>query len=148
MQKIREPEVIQRTAENHYSSGFNCAESVCRAITETYRPEDSQDAVRSAGYFGGGIAGTHDEVCGALSGGIIALGLLQGRSKPGEPLSGKTLAAEFKDRFLERNGHVRCHALIEGLEETDRKTRCRRLTGEAARSLSVLLNREDVIRSV
>ena len=41
--------------------------------------------VRIANSFGGGVAGTHAHLCGALSGGLIMLGLRYGRTSATTP---------------------------------------------------------------
>jgi C_GCAxxG_C_C family probable redox protein len=49
------------------------------------------------------------EVCGALSGGALAIGLLYGQDE-GEAVT--HLTEQFMHRFAERNGAVRCSDII------------------------------------
>lgn len=70
---------------------------------------------RIASAFGGGIA-RQGEVCGALTGGVMAVGLLHGRDRAEEEEAKTTayaLAAELAQRFRELNGALHCRDLIE-----------------------------------
>ncbi len=49
------------------------------------------------------------EVCGALSGGALAIGLLYGQN---EDEAVPHLTEQFMNRFAERNGAVRCSDII------------------------------------
>lgn len=56
------------------------------------------------------------EVCGALTGGVMAVGLLRGRDHAEDEESKTTayaLAVEFTQRFRESNGALHCRDLIE-----------------------------------
>ena len=57
----------------------------------------------------GGVGGSHEEMCGALSAGTLLVGALHGRAgpeEPDEPCYG--LAASFRARFVEEWGTSRC----------------------------------------
>jgi C_GCAxxG_C_C family probable redox protein len=117
--------------------GFLCSESVLLALSRTLGVE-SDIIPKIATGFGAGISRL-GEVCGAVSGAIMGLGLKFGRNTVGESpaetdpyVFGTTMANLFIARF----GHLRCRDLI-GLNlavETDRQaykelklweTRCR-----------------------
>jgi len=51
--------------------------------------------------LGGGVAGTQQELCGALSGGLLLIGALHGRDTPEED---DTIAYELSERYMERFG--------------------------------------------
>lgn len=60
--------------------------------------------VRMATPFAGGFAGTRDDMCGALSGGVLVIGALYGRTDPQTPRDRpyalvRTFAARFRSRF-------------------------------------------------
>ncbi len=64
-------------AVEKFLSGYNCAQSILYA----FGPDlalDGETALRIATGFGGGMGGS-GEVCGAVTGGILALGLKYGR---------------------------------------------------------------------
>lgn len=64
-------------AEHYFRQGFNCAEAVLLAAVESYDLQLQPDAVRLATGFGGGLG--RGDVCGALSGAVLALGAAKGR---------------------------------------------------------------------
>ncbi len=68
-------------------------------------------APRIATAFGGGFGG-RGLVCGAISGGTMAIGLKRGRSKGAEsPAPAYELSLELCRRFEERFGTTLCHDL-------------------------------------
>ena len=99
-------------ALDYFRKNFNCCQSVLLAFREEIGL-DEQKALDISGGYGSG-AGT-GELCGAINGGIMALGLLPPVDKA-EPLMSKrramALAKELQTRFLERFGHVRCRDLL------------------------------------
>jgi len=68
---------MQRSLE-HFASGFNCAESVLLGVSET-AGTSSEQLPRVATGFGAGIARC-GEICGAVTGAVMAIGLSQGRT--------------------------------------------------------------------
>jgi C_GCAxxG_C_C family probable redox protein len=94
---------------------FNCAQSVIA----TCGPEfglDRETALRVAGGFGGGM-GRLGEVCGAVTGAFMVIGLKHGKIRP-EDDEDKTkkkayaLVYEFADRFRARHGPILCRELL------------------------------------
>jgi C_GCAxxG_C_C family probable redox protein len=66
---------------------------------------------RIATPFGGGIGG-RGEVCGAVVGSVMAIGLKYGREEPSQPnKQAYALAREFCRRFEEETGHLYCRDL-------------------------------------
>jgi C_GCAxxG_C_C family probable redox protein len=107
---------------------------------------------RIASAFGGGVA-RQGEVCGALTGGVMAVGLLHGRDRAEEEeakTAAYALAAEFTWRFREVNGALHCRELIEldistdeGLEAYHARNlgeeRCTGIVRNAVRALMEVL---------
>ena len=101
-------------------------------------------ATRMATGFSGGWGNTHQELCGALSGGVMVIGALFGRSsldEDDEPAI--DLAVRYRERFLEAFGMTQCCELREkvvnapgGLET------CGALVERAARILMDVLDEE------
>jgi C_GCAxxG_C_C family probable redox protein len=61
--------------------------------------------------FAGGIGNT-GAVCGAVVGGVMAIGLTQGRGETMEEMMGKlALPREFRRRFEAEMGHIGCREL-------------------------------------
>ena len=133
-------EEAEKRAFQYFQSGFHCAEAISKALTELLEKEDSSYSPKVATGLGGGIGGSHLETCGTLTGGIIALGWLFGRIKPGED---KTriyeLASEFRRRFLEKFGSCNCQILLEKFGKQENAMKCKKLTAEAAGILWELL---------
>ncbi|MDD1749312.1 MAG: C-GCAxxG-C-C family protein [Methanothrix sp.] len=113
------------TAVERFKEGFNCAQSVLYSYSETL-DMDPDLALRIATGFGGGM-GRKQEVCGAVSGGILVLGLLHGRGKhDGKERVEKTYAEvrDFIDAFIGVHGTICCRELLSGcslLTEEGRK---------------------------
>lgn len=83
----------------------------------TLGPESGLDrdtALRVAGAFGGGMAGT-GQTCGAVTGALMVIGLKYGQTQ-GEDKQAKektyALAREFLERFKARNGALLCRELL------------------------------------
>ena len=72
---------IKEKAEKLHKSGFNCAQSVLGACGEYTGLDDNTALAVSAG-FGGGVRS--GEICGAISGAVMAIGMAQ-QSDPAEP---------------------------------------------------------------
>lgn len=92
--------------------GFNCSQSVLLTMFGHWEIKDEL-VPRIATGFGGGI-GRCGSVCGALTGGIMALGAKFGT---GEPSAKKRLriyeiSRRFFEEFEKRNGSVLCRDLI------------------------------------
>ena len=88
-----------------YRSFLSCSESTLMGICETANhPMSSEEMRRIACGFAGGIGGTFDEgTCGALTGALIANGLLNE-----EIPTIKTKAKEIFNTFKKEYGTVRC----------------------------------------
>ena len=100
-------------ATSLFQNGFNCAQSVFVA----FAPDlglDEATALKVSTAFGGGM-GRLGEVCGAVTGALMALGLKYGRtSKEDVAARDKTyaLTQEFARRFKERHGCLDCRDLL------------------------------------
>ncbi len=94
-----------------FSSGFYCAESVLLAIAEN-RHIQSDLIPRIATGFCSGMARTGGQ-CGAVSGAIMALGLLRGRQSPAEAVDGTyAVVRDLMRQFAERFGSTNCRTLL------------------------------------
>jgi C_GCAxxG_C_C family probable redox protein len=102
-------------AMEKFMSGFNCAQSVVHSyVSELHFDPDG--ALRIANGFGAGM-GRKQEVCGAVSGAIMVIGLLYGRGEnDGAERTEKTYATVRKliDSFTEQYGSISCKQLLEG----------------------------------
>ena len=129
-------------SKTYFESGLYCAESVLQAIADE-SGISSEYIPRIATGFCGGMALTGG-LCGALTGGIMALGLLYGRNNGTESRDDvydrtRRLIEAFEDRF----GATNCTSLLgcdistpEGLAIFESKgleqTLCLKLTEQTA----------------
>ena len=108
---------IKEKANQYHDKGFNCAQGVLCACGE-YTGLDEKTALATAGGLGGGCR--CGEICGALSGAVIAVGLCSPYTDS-QDLAAKDkiadLARYVTGQFKEEFGHVRCEEL-KGKEHT------------------------------
>ncbi|OGR35117.1 MAG: hypothetical protein A2051_13735 [Desulfovibrionales bacterium GWA2_65_9] len=128
-------------AKAHMLSGMNCSESVFCAVLAARGVAEEGRNMRLATALAGGVGRSKEEMCGALSGGILALGSLLGRDKPGEDYSYVAdLADEFRLRFHGLAGATRCKDILEALGPQGHWDKCIRHTADAAALLCALLD--------
>jgi C_GCAxxG_C_C family probable redox protein len=101
-------------AEALFRGGFSCSQAVLAVFAKDFGL-DRDTALKIAQGFGGGISLT-DDICGALSGAVMVIGLRYGRTKA-EDLAAKdrTYAAvrTFLSQFAERHGGKKsCTGLV------------------------------------
>ena len=104
-------------ATERFLAGYNCAQSVLYA----YGPDlglDGETALKVATGLGAGM-GRRGEICGALTGGILVLGLKYGRGgqqdrSATEQTYQKTLG--LMTRFEQRHGSCFCRVLLDGCD--------------------------------
>ena len=107
----RKEKSIER-GETLLGQGYNCAQSVL-LVMQDYWKEKKPLEPKIASAFGGGIGGK-GSLCGALSGGVIAIGSKYGSNKPIPKERRKTysMALRFFERFKEIHGSVYCRDII------------------------------------
>lgn len=98
------------------------------------------ECVRMASVLAGGVGSSRQEVCGALSGGVLVIGGLLGRSRLGED-DKPTLAlvARYRERFLAQVGATQCAQVRESLRMPGGLGSCARVVERAAAILLELL---------
>jgi len=95
-----------------FKQGYMCSQ----AVFSTYAPGlglNRETALKVSGAFGGGVGRT-GEVCGAVSGALMALGLKHASTSSSEEEKQKiyTVARKFMSRFKDRNGTITCRELL------------------------------------
>ena len=120
---------VATEAEGAYRSGkMHCAEAVLAAVRSNFRPDSPAEVVRLAAGFGGGSgAGC---ICGAVSGGTMALGLVL----PDDPRLVKKLTGSLHQWFKEEYGPTCCKVIL----QTHGKV-CPTLTGRVAGKVAEML---------
>lgn len=129
-----------RAAFEYHDSGFHCAEAVSKAIVEIYGQGVIGGIPGVATAFGGGIGRTHQDICGALIGGVIAIGSLFGRNEAGADWTDAAeLAAELRLRFMRKYSTTNCAILLTIFGPQENGIRCKQLSGEVASMLAEIL---------
>jgi C_GCAxxG_C_C family probable redox protein len=135
-----------------FNQSFNCAQIVFSEFGPTFGLK-REDCLRIASGFGAGMS-TMQEVCGAVTGAIMVLGMKYGNSRENDKeAKEKTykMVKEFAARFKKKNQSINCRKLInidittpEGLQKArDLKifeTKCPQFVQDAIDILRELLN--------
>ncbi len=129
---------LSEKAVELHGKNYNCAQCVLIALHDSYPEVSEETLIRMASGFGGGVC--CGEICGALTGGVMAVGLAEEfkDSCPEEILQSKTRIKEiiqnmngtFKDNFDSllcselKGGKHSCNELIAyGTELTEKTIR-------------------------
>jgi len=121
----------QAEAEQLYRSGkYHCAEAVLEVVRRHFAAELPESIVGTVSGFGGGSSSGC--ICGAVSGGTVALGLVLADKKETAHLT-KELHTWFKEKY-----GVTCCKII----RQEHKGVCPELTGEVAGKIAEMLGRK------
>ncbi|MEM3699564.1 MAG: C-GCAxxG-C-C family protein [Candidatus Bathyarchaeia archaeon] len=99
-------------AVKRFLDGYNCAQSVLSTMFEYWNGENEL-IPKIATAFGGGI-GRCSSICGALTGGVMALGIKYGTNEPSleKRLKAYEKAQKFYKQFESQHGSIFCRKLI------------------------------------
>ena len=140
---------VEKRAKELFDSGFYCAESVLQAVAEHAAIRSPLIPKISTG-FCGGISRTKG-MCGAVTGGVMALGMIFGRTSPDTPpddtyLKVRELLSTFETQF----GSSNCFDLTgcdfnqamdrERWKKSGMANKCKEFTGAAARITAELID--------
>jgi C_GCAxxG_C_C family probable redox protein len=92
-----------------HKNDLNCAESMLWGANHVYSMGISERGLRVASGFGGGMG--IEDLCGAASGGLMALGALLTKDRAHAEPEVKEAAVEFLRRFREHFGTLECRAI-------------------------------------
>ncbi|RZN61907.1 C-GCAxxG-C-C family protein [Methanonatronarchaeum sp. AMET6-2] len=141
-------EKAEEKARKKYMKGYNCAESVFETTIEILEEETGQrtglpnNVVKIATGFGEGV-GKYGSMCGALSGGTMALSILHGFKSPSmatkrERVGDKGVYKVFNQlpaSFEEEFGSTICYELTREFNEIYNKAhimKCQEITSKTA----------------
>jgi C_GCAxxG_C_C family probable redox protein len=96
-----------------FRNGFTCSSAVFSAFSEEMGLDPDTAKKISCG-FGAGISRTGN-ICGAVSGAILVIGLKYGKTKQGDDAATertRALVREFIQEFTYRHGSVNCTELL------------------------------------
>lgn len=135
-----------------FESGYNCSQSVVLAFSDL-TGADRKLLAKLSSSFGGGM-GRLREVCGAVTGAFMVLGLLYGypEAETGDKKAEHyARIQQFAERFSEKTGTIICRELLELDQKKDGPTPqkrtaeyykerpCRELVGLAAEILEEMI---------
>lgn len=128
-------QAIRVQAEGYFQRGeFFCSEAVVHTLNEFLNWPFPEEITKLASAFPIGI-GKSGCVCGAVSGGVMALGMVYGRSH-GEAMNEKMfpVAAALHDHVKKMYKSTCCRVLVKEYDfsSPERKAHCVRITGEVA----------------
>ncbi|MPW24388.1 hypothetical protein GC105_01100 [Alkalibaculum sp. M08DMB] len=137
---------IRNTAEGYYRNGdYYCSEAIVKTIKDEFGLEISDDIIAAASGFPIGLGGSGC-TCGAVVGGIMALGLFFGRIEPKDEKVNKAMALtkELHDTFKTNHKHLCCRLLTKGMElgAPNHMKKCISLTGDVAIEAAQIIIRE------
>jgi C_GCAxxG_C_C family probable redox protein len=110
-EQMMDDNTVERAA-GLFKEGLSCSQAVVGVFGERFGLEQ-ETALKISAAFGGGMkmAGT----CGAVTGGLMVLGLKYGQTE-GEDKEGKKkitqIARDFEAKFNERHGSLVCRELL------------------------------------
>ncbi len=149
-EKPKEMEHIKKKTYGLFKAGYLCAEAVSTAVLGAFGHKPSNEVTRCVSGFCGGVGGTTEDLCGAYTGGVLALGYLLGRERPGESLEECGIfIKQFRKAFLDRFGSLNCSTILKGLEKNDNPAfSCIQLSAQSAEMLADILQEVGKIRGI
>lgn len=141
---------VQQDAENNFRGGYFCCEALMAAIRDNFQLDVPKEVIAMASGMAVG-AGRSGCMCGALNGGILALGMFFGRTEPKGPQDPQVnkcmaLTHELHDWFKEANGKnaICCRVLTREFDmgKGEHKEQCIRFTGLCTWKVAEIVVRE------
>ena len=145
-------ETVKKTAEDYFRKGeFFCSEAVVQTMNDALGRPYPEDVVKLASGFPIGL-GKAQCLCGAVSGGEMALGMVYGRVH-GEAMNPKMLekAKELHD-FIKSEYKSTCCRVItrqwegDNFASPERKEHCIHITGRVAEWVAEQLIDDGIIK--
>jgi C_GCAxxG_C_C family probable redox protein len=142
-------EKIRLTAEEYYRSGnFYCSEAIVKTIKDVFSLPGSDDVIAMASGFPVGIGGAGC-TCGAVTGAVMSLGLVFGRTTPKDKKVDKAmkLSRELHDYFKKNHKSLCCRTLNKYMimGSSGQMKQCIAFTGEMAQEVARIIIREQNI---
>jgi len=136
---------IANHAKTLYTTGFSCSESIVCAIRDEMKLDLPREIIAMASGFSAGMSSGC--ACGALTGGVMALGIFFGKSELGHDSTRvRELSNELYEYFRNTTNKesVYCRTLTSGLDMSlgEHKSQCAEYVGAVAKKVSEIVNRE------
>jgi C_GCAxxG_C_C family probable redox protein len=143
------PQKVREDAEAYFQRGnYYCSEAIVASVRDNISPEMPEALIAAASGFPVGV-GRSKCMCGAVSGGVLALGYLFGRTAPGTPADEESvrtlrLANELQQAFRESHRVLCCSVHTRGMDMAsgEHKAQCVAFTGEMAAKTAEIIARE------
>jgi C_GCAxxG_C_C family probable redox protein len=127
MDKEQKISGIRDRARKNFSRGFNCAECVVEAVLENIDTGLPKETLRLATGLGGGV-GLFGDTCGAITGAVLAVGAVHGRSKLPDGDDPKAIAKKAAAQLYGKPGLYRVfNQLPNRVKEKYGSTLCREI---------------------
>lgn len=123
-------------AGDYFKEGYNCAEAIFLTFREILAPEMDPAMIKLITGFGSGV-GESGCMCGALTGSVVALNMVKGRTTNQESREeAYQYAKEFSERFTEKFGTTCCRSLNQHpYESREHLVNCLKITGNTGKML-------------
>ena len=121
---------IKERARKNFSKGFNCSECVLEAVLAHIEVDLPKEVLKMATGFGGGV-GLFGDTCGAISGAVLAVSAVYGRSELPENEDKKAAMQAAARQLYGKPGLYRIFNQIPNkVQEKYGNTLCRELAGQ------------------
>lgn len=138
-------EKLRKRAEEYYRDGdYYCSEAVLKALKDGFNSEMGDEIIKLASGFPVGMG--NGCTCGAVNGGVMAIGMFFGREKAKgkEVKKSMQLTKELQEVFTSKRKVCCCKVLTRGMEIGSKKhlQHCINITGEVTEMTGEILARE------
>jgi C_GCAxxG_C_C family probable redox protein len=134
---------IAKKAGGLLNQGYHCSEAMLLVVGTELLDELDPQAIKMSTPFAGGIACAYDDLCGALTGGIMVIGGLYGRADAKKSDSRcLSVAKHYREAFLQEFGWLNCCDLRERWRGKPGQEDCAELVEKAAALLLAILSEE------
>ena len=134
---------IARKAGSLLNQGYHCSEAMLLVVGTELLGELDPQAINISTPFAGGIACAYDDLCGALTGGLMVIGGLFGRENVHKSDNRcMAVAKHYRDTFLQEFGWLNCCDLREHWRGKPGQEDCAELVEKAAALLLAILSEE------
>jgi len=137
-------QVLAKNTGKLLGQGWHCSEAMLvglGALLTVIHPQ----VIRVSTGFEGGIGDRKRDLCGALSGGIMVIGLLYGRFEVNASYAEcERLSALYRDCFIKEFGYTICQELRDNWRGKPGQEHCSDLVAKASRILLDVLDNSDI----
>ncbi|MCY1150808.1 MAG: C-GCAxxG-C-C family protein [Sphaerochaetaceae bacterium] len=136
---------LKSKANDLHSKNYNCAQSVAGAFSHLV-DIDEANLFKVCEGFGGGM-GDHKECCGAVTGGIVILSLLNSSGTNETLTKAETynLSADLRNQFIEKYDLTTCEVL-KSISTEDDSNICDNYITDSVEMVCKIIEREGLLK--